>query len=661
MKAVATRYLVCACVLALGGCFSPSDQGTEVEVVAEELISTPTPVTGGTLAIASDGVTAVASDPERHRVSIVDLKHRAVHHVLLGQGDLPGRVAIDAERRAHVVLGGSGLLATIDLDRGQLLERRQVCAAPTGVAFDEVADVVHVACQSGELVSFAPKGGEALRSVFVAPGLRDVLVHEGRLQLTTLKNAEVLSLDANGEVLGRRAPLTTRGESFDPFSGAVKFQTMRPAVAWRSLALDDGRVMMLHQRGQEEEIQLGTPPDADAPEQGSMEPPPPDFFPGGPGVGADPYGGSSGCGGIVQTAFTMMDEQGEHSGPMFGGVTMGVDAALSPDGRFVAVAVAGSRAGVEAVSRTPSGEVFVNDFGGSQDVLPAMNVMMVPTEMSEDGRLPEGHCMRPFDDVDVIGTTGEPAVAVAFDGEGHVVAQTREPAALLVYEGPDQACEFCEPKRLLTIELGGDSVANVGHDMFHRNAGAGIACASCHPGGGDDGLVWTFSGMGPRRSQAVHVGLEGTEPFHWDGDMADLNELVHEVFERRMGGEQQSQQNIEELAQFLFELRAPTAMRGADDAAVKRGEHLFATTAGCGDCHAGAKLTDNRSYDVGTGGKFQVPSLVGIAYRAPFIHTGCASTLRERFDPACGGEQHGNVSGLDAGQLDDLVAYLESL
>jgi hypothetical protein len=36
-------------------------------------------------------------------------------------------------------------------------------------------------------------------------------------------------------------------------------------------------------------------------------------------------------------------------------------------------------------------------------------------------------------------------------------------------------------------------------------------------------------------------------------------------------------------------------------------------------------------------------------------------TLRDRFDPACGGTEHGEVSHLTPAQLDDLIAYLESL
>jgi hypothetical protein len=66
---------------------------------------------------------------------------------------------------------------------------------------------------------------------------------------------------------------------------------------------------------------------------------------------------------------------------------------------------------------------------------------------------------------------------------------------------------------------------------------------------------------------------------------------------------------------------------------------------------------------VGTGRAYQVSSLLGVSWRAPFMHDGCATTLSERFaSPSCsGGDKHGSTSALAASELDDLVAYLESL
>ena len=67
------------------------------------------------------------------------------------------------------------------------------------------------------------------------------------------------------------------------------------------------------------------------------------------------------------------------------------------------------------------------------------------------------------------------------------------------------------------------------------------------------------------------------------------------------------------------------------------------------------------SADIGKGAPTQVPSLLGVGVRAPFMHDGCANTLLDRFDPACGGSKHGEISDLDAARRADLVAYLESL
>ena len=60
---------------------------------------------------------------------------------------------------------------------------------------------------------------------------------------------------------------------------------------------------------------------------------------------------------------------------------------------------------------------------------------------------------------------------------------------------------------------------------------------------------------------------------------------------------------------------------------------LFEDTAraGCITCHSGPRLTNAQTVDVGTGAPFQVPSLVGVGTRGPFMHDGCAKTLDDRF------------------------------
>src|SRR5690606_37837415 len=108
----------------------------------------------------------------------------------------------------------------------------------------------------------------------------------------------------------------------------------------------------------------------------------------------------------------------------------------------------------------------------------------------------------------------------------------------------------------------------------------------------------------------------------------------------------------------------PVRARAGEGEAASRGEALFKSNeTQCASCHSGPAFTDNLSYNVATPKeKLQVPSLVGLTLHPPFMHNGCAKTLRDRFTPACGGgDAHGITSHLNESQVDDLVAYLATL
>jgi CxxC motif-containing protein (DUF1111 family) len=135
---------------------------------------------------------------------------------------------------------------------------------------------------------------------------------------------------------------------------------------------------------------------------------------------------------------------------------------------------------------------------------------------------------------------------------------------------------------------------------------------------------------------------------------------VHDVFTGRMSGPELGAPQVGALGAWLDELPRPQPTI-VDREAVVRGRTLFDTTAGCASCHSGALLTNNASMDVGTGGTFQVPSLIGVSHRLPVMHDGCATTLRDRFRTECGGAGHGSTAALTEAQISDLVAYLESI
>jgi mono/diheme cytochrome c family protein len=646
-----TRFLGgVAMAIAVSGCNSfddaPSEADTQPRLVIpvdERPASTasvrPTAISGGTLLVAADSTAAVVSDPERDTISVVDLSTLAIRQTIqLEAGDEPGRAVEDSDHFAHVVLRGSGTIAVVNTLTGNLVTRHAVCKAPRGIAFQPSSKQLHVACTEGKLVTLDAATGAVARTLSLDNDLRDVLVRGDELWVTRFKSAELLRVKADGTVAGRNTIPRRAGvlaqppEQSDPNQfqeTPTKSVTIDAGVAWRATAAPAGGAVLVHQEEVADEIDLP-----------------------GPSTQGSAYGGGAfDCSGIVKNAISVMQPDGSVTTTTIQGAPLPVDVAVSSD--WIAVAHAGP---ADFSAPRPFFE-FPNTGGGdvatSGGVASGFGGGGTVSLISQNTLLNGSDCA--FSEMFV--PVQEPVTAVAFAGDGRLLAQTREPAQLYVvdvYSGTTNG----------VISLSTQSRLDTGHELFHRDAGGGIACASCHPEGGEDGKTWHFKGTDGRRTQALHVGLEGTAPFHWAGDLDNVGELMSEVFVARMGGVRQSAPRLETLNDWLFSIKAPPAMRAADDAAAQRGRELFdSVEVGCASCHSGAKLTNNQSVAIDSiaKNKFQVPSLVAIAYRAPFMHTGCAATLAGRFDPACGGDLHGNTAGLSQPQVDDLVAYLESL
>jgi len=213
------------------------------------------------------------------------------------------------------------------------------------------------------------------------------------------------------------------------------------------------------------------------------------------------------------------------------------------------------------------------------------------------------------------------------------------------------------------INMTASSVRDTAHNLFHADVGSGLSCASCHGELTDDGHVWNFSDIGRRRTQNMRGGFLGTEPFHWEGDMKTFGHLVDEVMTGRMGGFEVEPAFADAVAKWI-DVQPALQLAPRDENAVARGEALFASDETlCSSCHAGASRTDNANHDVGTGEALQTTSLRGLGLRAPYMHDGCAKSLKARFNnETCGGgDRHGRTSQLSDEELDDLVAYLKTL
>jgi len=164
------------------------------------------PVAGGTLLITKDGH-AVASDPDRDLVHLVDLAKQTVVSVPIEADDEPGRVVEGPPGTVYVAARRGGVVLAVDTAQGSA-RRLPVCSAPRGLAYDATLSRLYVACRSGVLA---------------------VLV-------TRFKSAELLVVSRDGNVL-RRSPPGARSSN-----GA----SVTPAVAYRALGLPGGGVLVGH-------------------------------------------------------------------------------------------------------------------------------------------------------------------------------------------------------------------------------------------------------------------------------------------------------------------------------------------------------------------------------------------------------------------------------
>jgi hypothetical protein len=578
--------------------------------VPPQLPATPTqaatsvpPLTGGTLLALSDGKTAVASDPDRDQVYFVDLTTNTVRATTaLMPGDEPGRLVEDGAGRVHVGLRRGGAVVTLDATTGAISARRAVCGAPRGLAYQKATDQIHVACAGGELVTLPPAGGAATRTVTLDRDLRDVVVgKDGALLVSIFRKAQVLVVTADGKVTSRLQP---GSGNLLAFNGP---QNRTPSVAWRMIpyGTTTGSVVMLHQTGVTDVI--------DPVNQG--------------------YGGVMGCGGIVQSAVSVL-AQGGGAPPVAAGmnmVSLAIDVALAPDETKLAIAVPGNAEthGFPTLVESTVGSVTTTTVPQGPPPAPCGN-----TSPSVDG-VPSGE-----------------VIAVAYSQSGVLLAQLRDPAVLWRADTHQ------------SVVLSSDPRTDTGHMIFHVNAGGGLACASCHPEGGEDGRVWNFVCAGARRTQSIRGGITPTAPFHWDGAEHDFSGLMDDVFTGRMAGPVLNDAQKGALQKWVDTIPLLPANGGLDAAAVARGQALFNDPkVACATCHAGTLLTNNLTVDVGTGQPLQVPSLRGVSWRAPFMHNGCAATLADRFGAASctGGDKHGFTSMLTPAQIGDLTVYLQSL
>ena len=436
-------------------------------------------------------------------------------------------VVVDDSGRAHIALRRGDKVVSLNLVDGSVIDRRVACGSPRGIDFDDASGLLYVACHSGSVVTLDPAGGPVIDRFDIEAGLRDVVVTSQHIYVSKFRTADLFVLDRQGTLLTTMRPPGIETITFDERDGEVPAR-FEPAVAWRTIRDPNGGVVMIHQRGKDDDVK-----------------------PSGGGYGGDPCQG-----GVVHSVVTPMQfGVAPPASTSLGFMTLPVDATLIDNGQNAVVVAAGN--------------------GGSNEIF-APPVMDVPVHTIQQ-------------DFDCFfgqewGIWEGQVTAAVSTANDTVALQIREPAQLQIF----MPAERFDP---VIIELGGPSVKDTGHQLFHLNTGASVSCASCHPEGADDGRVWKFECIGERRTQPLHFGILGTEPFHWDGDMQSFDHLMSEVFVGRMSGGQPETDQVEAMAEWLDTVKAPTRGEPDDAIAVERGRALYnSPEVGCATCHSGPKL-----------------------------------------------------------------------
>jgi len=583
---------------------------------AERVVVTPAnpAVLGGQIAVL--GQTVAIADVDGDRVLLVDA----------ASGDL--RASAPVEPSSHPfrpTVGADGTLwvslrraeAVVGLDPETLETRASIrtCVEPRGLAAEPDGSM-WVACGDGQLVHFDAAGVRGRERTL--NDLRDVVIdaNTGALWVSRFRSAEVLRIEPDGSYVRRR--LLPSWAFLGQFQRGV---TYLPRVAWRMVAHPDGGVVVVHQRERVSPVDVRTAvtPTGETVSRGY----------GGTVIVDDPQIGEvpddvirdETCSGILHGAVTHIRDGSAPSRTTTAllSAVLPVDLAVTDDRRIL-VAVAGAEPGTDAPGRL----LVVDD-----------------TSFDTDNPCHEPEILEPAGS-DVL-------TSVAWDPSGRVVTLGEWPVRLYL----DGEARFQSTDRPQTDPLA--------VKQFHRTPQFGVSCASCHPEGNEDGHTWHFltdrsNEVLLRRTQPLGNDVLSAPQLHWDGEFETFDDLFHEAWVNRMGGESLPEEDVGAIGDYLDELAVPRSST-ANPELVALGAEVFERL-DCAGCHAGDRMTDDQRH--GDHPPIRTPSLVGVGQRAPLMHDGCAVSLAYLFDPSCASDVHRDAPESER-ERNALVAYLQTL
>ena len=215
-----------------------------------------------------------------------------------------------------------------------------------------------------------------------------------------------------------------------------------------------------------------------------------------------------------------------------------------------------------------------------------------------------------------------------------------------------------------------------GERLFHDGSSTlqgWLSCATCHPDGRSDGLLWDLlnDGAGNPKNPKSLVYSPNTPPAMAHGVRANAGVAVTAGFKFIKFVMPEPGQELA-VASYLNSLAAepdPYRNGGEYSEAAQRGAEVY-DRAQCATCHSGPYYTDLGMHDTGTKGpvdlaanstEFDTPTLADLWRTAPYLHDGSAATLYDVLTTRNAAEMHGLTAGLTSSELDDLVQYLLEL
>ncbi|MEM1413280.1 MAG: hypothetical protein AAGH15_00180 [Myxococcota bacterium] len=618
MVGIRTRCIV-SFVVALAGCGAPID-APELEAESEGTFRGADP--GASFVPGAIDVTAPPEVPDDAEVVLADVPPPPLYGGTLTLS-ADRRRALAARPRAdrvHVVdvLGfRRDAVATLDLPSGSQPWRSVAVADGWVLSLRDhgVARVRFTASSRLELAWLVTVPG-AVRGVDVDPVAGEVWVATAGGELASLALADGAALTTHVLVPDLRDVVV--GEDGDVFvsrfrstevlrvrDGVIAQRALFPAgldgraprVAWRMRRDGEGRLVMLRQL----HLQALA---------SSAEPRPPSS-----GYSRRVTSGGTRGPTVARPQVIRFDDALDFLGeePRVSATAFAVDMATGTRGDAIALAVPGDAT------------VLVLDDTGTHSS-PALN--QTGSRLGERGLI-SSVAFRSEDDV-VYQTAGEPRVA--------------------------------SPSGSIRVRLGSSFAFDAGFVFFHEGHGtSGVACASCHPDGSDDGHVWTFPDGRSRRTQPLGGGILGSEPFHWDGSEPDMTHIVAANM-TLMGAPHVSPAVVDAVGRWMDALPPDPPAAVADEALARAGGVVF-RDAGCTGCHDGARLSDGESHELAEGTLSvlrQTPSLLGVGLREGLMSDGCMPSVDAFGDAECA-DRHHAVTHLSEADLEALRAFLRTL